>query len=165
MPDADTNTSPATLPNGGESAPSSVADRNFLSLVRLATDQRRDHEPLPVSPAEVKRFVNDLILPVQEWFRAHADKVSRCYLATHERMLAVYVIIAQGEYDYSLSRPLSDLEMGLGRKGWSCVVLQLAPGGPSRWQAFFDESKAIEVPLHPGGPITHAHSGPTSADS
>jgi hypothetical protein len=93
----------------------------------------------------VQRFVAEFVAPVRAWCHAHADKVRGCYFSVYESAPAVFVIGSVEGYDYSLSRPLADLEMELHRKGLSCSVLQLPPGNPALLMAFIDEAVAIQV--------------------
>lgn len=125
----------------------STATRARTSLDRLAylaVRTRLDADPRP-TPEEVAQFTDELLAPVEQWCQAHADRVSECYVATHERQLAVYVHPANGSYDHSLGSSLADLELGLHRGGWDCLVLQNGGANATPDNPYFRLEDAIKV--------------------
>jgi hypothetical protein len=107
----------------------------------------------------VWRFMDDFITPVEQWCLAHAGQVGECYVATHERLPAVFVIGSNGGYDHTLGQPLADLERELHHRGWGCHVLQLPAVPPSHRSAFFRVEEAIQVFPRVPQPSSHADRG------
>jgi hypothetical protein len=68
----------------------------------------------------VQQFENELIFPLRDWCEVRADKVSACYFCPSEAgVLPVFVVGRTEEYDFALSKDVSDLAIIFESKGWS----------------------------------------------
>jgi len=144
------------LPIQGGSPAELVQDGRFVALARLAFRTPPQGEILMQPSTMLQVFMEEFVSPVREWCRSNAGRVRGCFLGIYEDAPTVFVIGCSDGYDYSLGRPLSDLEMELYGKGFSCSVLQLPPGNPTLWRAFIDEAKAIQVCPEPNSSTSHA---------
>ena len=142
------NTRESTLPEERSplAAPGEIDAGGALEpLARFAARTGVQDNFLTHPDKVVLRFMDDFLAPVREWCLANADKVQTCYIAADGRTPAVIVIGTATGYDYSLSQPLADLEVGLYRRGWRCTVLQLPSDQPCLWSTFIREPEAIRV--------------------
>lgn len=95
----------------------------------------------------IQRFKDEFLAKIHDWCNRHSDMIGECYVASspYGAVMSVFVIGSTGHYDFSLSDPISDLEISLVDNGWTADVVQLPDGDVSRRMSFFDEEKAIQV--------------------
>jgi hypothetical protein len=145
MPNTPDILSPSIPPIPEKNSAKDDVHMRLMSLARLAGQSRAQEEDLTKASNMVERFMDNVVVPVQEWCKANEDKVRTCYISISEDVPAVFVVGSSAGYDYSLSKPLAKLEMDLHGKGWACNVLQLPGGDPNLLPAFIAESTAIRV--------------------
>jgi hypothetical protein len=91
-----------------------------------------------------ERFKEEFLAGLFRWCQDHADKVGECYVAI-SHVLSVFIVGTSGKYDFSLDDPISDLEMAMDEKGWSCDILQLPSNDTDSLKAFFNKEQSILV--------------------
>src|SRR5438128_12378603 len=74
----------------------------------------------------VKRFTDEVILPLQHWSEEHKKQISACFMAFPESaVLPIYMIGAKEQYDFSLTEGLSHLASEFEKNGWSIQASQI----------------------------------------
>jgi hypothetical protein len=94
----------------------------------------------------IERFKEEFLARLHAWCLEHADQISACYLVTRlDLAMTVFVIGATNRYNFALNDPISDLELEMEQKGWSCDILQLPASTAEHHRAFFREEEAILI--------------------
>jgi hypothetical protein len=114
----------------------------FISAER-ATEACKDvirHEE------RIKRFTDEVLLPLQQWCEAHKKEISACYMAFPESaVLPVYVIGAREEYDFALTKALSQLASEFEQQGWSIQAAQIPRCSPEDLLGYFNPENALVI--------------------
>jgi hypothetical protein len=125
---------PDTQPNPGvESATAGREQRldpRILGLVPYIFRGSSKGEVMMSAGTMLRTVTDEVLIPLREWCLARGTALSSCHVALQDGAPTVFVVPSMEGYDFSLDKPLSDLEMDLHRKGYSCIVLQL-PGEKS----------------------------------
>ena len=94
----------------------------------------------------VKRFTDEVILPLQRWSDQHKDLISACYMVFPESaVLPVYMIGAKEQYDFALTKELSQLASNFEEHGWSVQAAQIPRCSPEDLLAFFHPENALII--------------------
>jgi hypothetical protein len=124
MPDTQTNPGVDSTATRSEQQP----DPRILRLVPHIFRGSSKGEVVMSASTMLQLVTEEVLVPLREWCLARGTAVSSCHVALENGAPTVFVTPSMEGYDFSLDRPLSDLEMDLHRKGYSCIVIQL-PGG------------------------------------
>jgi hypothetical protein len=94
----------------------------------------------------VARFTAEVLQPLAKWCEEHHGQISACYLLPPESaVLPVYVVGAREEYDFDLTRGLSDLALAFEERGWSVHASQIPRCEAEELRGFFDPDQALQV--------------------
>src|SRR5436309_1868663 len=74
----------------------------------------------------VARFKDEIVVPLREWRQRHQDKVLACYvLIPDSPVIPVYMVGAGEQYDFELTKELSQLASEFDDRGWSVHISQI----------------------------------------
>src|SRR5580765_4227576 len=68
----------------------------------------------------VAKFKDEIVLPLDRWCKDHKDKVLACYLLIPDSsVIPVYMVGTSEQYDFELTKELSELAAKFEERGWS----------------------------------------------
>jgi hypothetical protein len=115
----------------------------FFISAEKATEACQD---LIRAEERVKRFTDEVILPLQRWSEKHQNQISACYMVFPESaVLPVYMVGARDQYDFALTEELSQLAGDFEKHGWSVQAAQIPRCSPEDLLAYFNPENALII--------------------
>ncbi len=94
----------------------------------------------------IKRYTDEVILPLKQFCEFNSEKILSCYLATPESsVLPVYVVGVCEQYDFELASILSALVGRFEENGWAVQVSQLPKCNQEELVGFFNLENALVI--------------------
>lgn len=94
----------------------------------------------------VSSYKRELLIPLSEWCVRNAEQIKACYIAPLDcAVLQVYVVASQEEYDFELTKRLSDLSYEFSESGWSVHASQISACSDEELSAIFNLNTALKI--------------------
>jgi len=94
----------------------------------------------------VAKFRNEILVPLGIWREGHRDKVLHCYvLIPNSPVIPVYMIGISEQYNFELTKELSQLTSEFDRRGWSVHASQIPRCDVDMLSAYFDVNRAVQI--------------------
>jgi hypothetical protein len=115
----------------------------FFISAQKATEACRD----AIRQGEmVAKFKEQIIVPLAQWSKKHKDKVLACYLLIPDSpVIPVYMVATSEQYDFDLTRQLSQLASQFQDKGWAVHVSQIPRCDPEQLSGYFVPDHALQI--------------------
>lgn len=126
----------------GSAVMSSEDARRFTDECQWAADA---HLQQPIFEEFLRRLKSEFLPEVRRWCADHADRVIAAYVPIHTDHLQVFVVRREPRYDFPLGDDLSNLEMDLFDRSWSCEIIQVPGGSNESLRIFFDPESSVQV--------------------
>jgi hypothetical protein len=86
-----------------------------------------------------------IIQAVKAWAVTVEDRLLKAYLVAEEGGFRLYAVARSKEYDFELTKSLTNLSIELSDAGLDLGVSQVPDGTPEELQAFFDPAAALAL--------------------
>ena len=95
----------------------------------------------------VSRFKSELLIPLSDWCVQNAGQIKACYIAPlfDCAVLQVYVVASQEEYDFDLTKRLSDLSYKFFENEWAVHASQISACSDDELSAIFNPDTALRI--------------------
>src|SRR5262249_47392333 len=94
----------------------------------------------------VAKFKDEIVVPLGAWRQRHRDKVLACYvLIPDSPVIPVYMVGTSEQYDFELTKELSQLTEDFDRRGWSVHVSQIPRCDAEQLAAYFVPDHALQI--------------------
>lgn len=94
----------------------------------------------------VARFKDEIVVPLAEWRKNHRDKVLACYLLIPDSpVIPVYMVGTSEQYDFELTKELSQLASEFDERAWSVHVSQIPRCEAEQLTGYFVPDHALQI--------------------
>jgi hypothetical protein len=94
----------------------------------------------------VARFKDEIVIPLSEWCKRHKDKVLACYLLIPDSsVIPVYMVGTSEQYDFELTKEISQLASEFDDRGWAVHVSQIPRCEGEELSGYFDPDHALQI--------------------
>jgi hypothetical protein len=94
----------------------------------------------------VAKFTDEIVAPLGAWCNQHREKILACYLLIPDSpVIPVYMVGTSEQYDFELTKELSQLASEFDEHGWAVHVSQIPRCDVEQLSGYFNLDRALQI--------------------